>query len=209
MLLDYLLPTPCLLCKVSGAVLCKKCLAELCFVANEVNLDGLHGYAFGEYADANKVLVNAIKEQGITAAIRPVAKLIQAQFPEELQNTVLVPVPSSPANYRKRGFQHTALMTKALAGFGRGISSREILKSTKDRVDQAGLSASERLGNMQDAFRVVSGQSPISVWLYDDVLTTGATLASAKAALLAAGIEVRGFCVLARVLPRDSGDLGL
>jgi predicted amidophosphoribosyltransferase len=129
------------------------------------------------------------------------ADLIVPHWPGELLKPILVPIPSSPANTKKRGFSHTSIMARALARRVAGASSRELLKSARVRLDQVGLSPSDRVKNLEGAFRAdLRGfQDRVRpVVLVDDVLTSGASVAEAIACLRASGVEVAGFFVFAR-----------
>ena len=93
------------------------------------------------------------------------------------------------------------IQTRALARRVAGASSRELLKSARVRLDQVGLSPSDRVKNLEGAFRAdLRGfhDRARPVVLVDDVLTSAATMAEAIACLRASGVEVAGFCVFAR-----------
>jgi predicted amidophosphoribosyltransferase len=146
-------------------------------------------------------MVNSVKEKGITSLIPYLADLIVPHWPQELLRPILVPIPSSPSNTKKRGFSHTSIMAKALARRVVGASSRKFLKSARVRLDQVGLSPSDRVKNLEGAFSAdLRGFHDMArpVVLVDDVLTSGATMAEAIACLRASGVEVAGFCVFAR-----------
>jgi ComF family protein len=200
-LLDFLLPTPCVICSKLGAPLCTKCLNG--FEANFINLSlgGVSGFAISDYTPEAAFLVNNLKEKGVTSLSLSLAKLVSRHWPTELDNAILIPVPSSRGNSKKRGFSHTALLSKALAREIPMVGCREILKSAKPRVDQVGLSPAERVQNMREAFRAdLRGFDPRgrALVLVDDVLTSGATMAEAIACLEAAGLEIASFLVFAR-----------
>ena len=75
----------------------------------------------------------------------------------------------------------------------------EVLHSRGKRLDQTGLDAEQRAINMRDAFKVGSKAQPNRKYvLFDDIVTTGATLSQAIGAFRAAGIEPAGYAVLAR-----------
>ena len=161
----------------------------------------MNGFAITDYSPNAALIINAIKEKGLTSLVPSVADLVIAHWPSQLQQPVLVPLPSSPANIKKRGYSHTAYMAKALKRKLPGAAYRELIRSAGSRQDQVGLSSSERISNMHGAFKVNlwgyrPAQSPIV--LVDDVLTSGASMAAAIDAMRAAGVNVAGFCVFAR-----------
>lgn len=200
-ILDWVLPTPCVICLKLGAPFCSGCQES--FVSKQLRFEikDVPGFAISEYNSEAAVIVNSVKEKGITSLIPYLAELIVPLWPQELLEPILVPVPSSPSNTQKRGFSHTAIMAKALARRLPGASYRELLKSSRVRLDQVGLSSRERATNLDGAFRAElrgfhDGTRPIV--LVDDVLTSGATMAEAVACLKAKGVEVASFCIFAR-----------
>jgi ComF family protein len=113
----------------------------------------------------------------------------------------LVPVPLSRKRRRARGYNQAELIARAVAR-ETGIPLRlRILKRTRERPPQAGLSKSARRKNVAGVYRA---ELPASLrgevlLLVDDVLTTGATADAASRALLAAGAGAVDVLTLARV----------
>jgi len=199
MLLDFLLPSPCILCDKIGKPICNDCLTELKLQRSAIQIGQIPGFCYASYDDKTAKVVNAIKEKGITAAINQLAQLMSTDWPDEFKQAVLVPIPSAKHNQHRRGFSHTLLWTNALARHLKGPRVDPILVSAKPRVDQTGLSPNQRLQNMEDAFKVIRSPKSGPLLLIDDVLTTGATLMAAEQALIAAGVREPGFCVFTRV----------
>jgi predicted amidophosphoribosyltransferase len=200
-ILDWVLPTPCVVCLKLGAPLCVGCQKSFVTGSLRFEIAGVTGFAISSYSTEAAVIVNSVKEKGITSLIPYLADLIVPHWPQELHRPILVPIPSSPSNTKKRGFSHTSIMAKALARRVVGSSSRKFLKSARVRLDQVGLSPSDRVKNLEGAFRAdLRGFHDLArpVVLVDDVLTSGATMAEAIACLRASGVEVAGFCVFAR-----------
>ena len=166
-----------------------------------ITLDEVSGFSICDYNPHAALIVNNLKEKGLTSLTPYLAKLAIQHWPSELNDAILVPVPSTLANAKKRGFSHTALLAKALARRIPNGSYREILKSAKPREDQVGLSPTERIQNMKEAFRAdlrgfdAKGRPLV---LVDDVLTSGATMAEAITCLEAAGLEIASFFVFSR-----------
>lgn len=142
------------------------------------------------------------------ALARSVRPLVQDQ------PVLLVPVPSSPAACRRRGFDHALLLARAAARkLPAGSTAAPLLMRVRRTRDQAGLGAGERTANLAGAVAVhpgagrrVAGRRVVVV---DDLMTTGATLAEAIRALRAAGIEPLGAAVVAcrvKRLPHIGGE---
>jgi ComF family protein len=204
-LIDLVLPTPCVLCQKIGEAMCKNCVSDFEIIRNVLTTEGLSGYSFCSYTTKSAALVNAIKEQGQTSLIKFMAEFMTSSWPEEYLDAVLVPIPSSLKNLKKRGFSHTELLSRRLAR-ELGVSSvGSLLVSTKARADQVGLSFPEREENLNGAFRgdlrAFHGKNR-QVVLIDDVFTSGATLRQAWRTLEELGVQVLGFCVFAQIALR-------
>lgn len=206
-LLDLFLPTPCIGCHKPGSPFCTKCQSEFLLARLRVSKAGRSGFAFTSYNSLAADIVNAIKESGQTSLIGPVASLMAKSWPKELVDVVLVPVPSSPANYKRRGYQHTLKLANALEKRIPGVTTRALLSSARERGDQVNLSPVERKSNLENAFSVdLRGfrDAGALLVLVDDVITTGATINAASSALEAAGLSVTGFCVFAETRAKDA-----
>ncbi|HEY1057189.1 MAG TPA: ComF family protein [Limnobacter sp.] len=102
----------------------------------------------------------------------------------------VMPVPSSPARLRQRGYNQAALLAKGLSTRLRWPLNTDTLLKTQDTQAQAGLDKAGRLHNLQNAFRVVKPVQALGpIALVDDVITTGATTAACIQALRRAGAQ--------------------
>jgi len=115
---------------------------------------------------------------------------------------VLVPVPSSTASVRGRGFDHTLTLTRWVAR-RTGLVASPLLRRVHRASDQVGLDAAERWAGQRGTMAARPGPRRIVV-LVDDVVTTGATCAEAVRALEAAGHRVAGVAAVADT-PRRQG----
>lgn len=103
---------------------------------------------------------------------------------------LIVPIPSSRASIRKRGFATAELIGKTVS-MRTGLPMVKALGANRNKKEQKGLTAKNRLINAQSAFFIKSGfdLSGKTVVLLDDVCTTGATLSAAAKLLLDAGAK--------------------
>jgi predicted amidophosphoribosyltransferase len=200
-LLDLLLPTPCVSCSKIGSPFCLECRSQFETRFIPIEISGVYGFAISDYSPMAAVIVNSMKEKGLTSLIPLVAQLMVPVWPAFLGKPCLVPLPSSPTNDKRRGFSHTQLLSGSLARALPDGGNQNLLRSTKDRMDQVGLNPSERNRNMDKAFEVRRRNAipaDQQIVLVDDVFTSGSSMRSAISALTEAGLEVAGFCVFAR-----------
>jgi ComF family protein len=115
---------------------------------------------------------------------------------------LIVSIPLHPRRRRWRGFNHVDPIAQRIAQRLARPWAPELLERLRDTRDQAKLVGRERRENVRGAFRVVRRLgAATSIWLIDDVLTTGSTLEAAGEALLETGaLEVRAL-TLASTLP--------
>jgi predicted amidophosphoribosyltransferase len=230
-LADLVLPRTCAGCGVPRRVLCRRCAALLAAPRLATPRRFPWGFpptaAAGAYSGPVRPAVNAFKEQGRTELAGPlgaalalaVAAVVAAARPAP-GPVLLVPVPSSAAALRSRGRDHVGELTRCavaeLRAAGLAVDEARLLRRSGRVRDSAGLSAAARRANLAGTFRrqdhVV--QDGLLV-LVDDVVTSGATLTEAAAAL-SAGCRPGDVPVLAAVVaatPRrptatgSSGDL--
>lgn len=104
-------------------------------------------------------------------------------------------IPATPLALRRRGFDHAEALATALAAEVGAPVTRALVRSAA--ADQRALSRSARARNVAGSLEVPAPVSG-SLLLVDDVMTTGATLDAAAAALLAAGADRVRCAVVAR-----------
>lgn len=90
-------------------------------------------------------------------------------------NTVIVPVPTTNQRLAKRGFYPVMILAKCLA-YHWGLPIWQGLVRIDDGMHQRGLDRQARLDNVQDAFAMTNLPPVKQLILFDDVVTTGATL---------------------------------
>lgn len=114
---------------------------------------------------------------------------------------LIVPIPASKERRRERGFNQTEVLARSV--WRSGLSSStvyapNVIAKLRHTPPQTELGREARLSNLSGCFAVtnpffVSGRHVI---LIDDVVTTGATIAEARRALLEAGAkEVVAFTI--------------
>lgn len=164
----------------------------------------------GAYDATMKRLISAHKEHQVLSLTPFLAERLavavsclfasRAGVVRTAPSVVLVPVPSSRAAVRERGFDATwAMSRRAVTADPRRLCTQRMLTLSRHVKDQAGLGAAARKENLTGGFRVVgSGVAPHAVVvIVDDVVTTGSSLTEAARALRAAGIPVLGAATVA------------
>jgi predicted amidophosphoribosyltransferase len=111
-------------------------------------------------------------------------------------------MPMAPARLRERGFNQALELARRLAP---AKTDAALLLRTRETPAQSGLARAERLGNLRGAFAVeplraheLQGRRVV---LVDDVMTSGASLFAAAAALRLAGAAHVTALVFARTDP--------
>ncbi len=125
-------------------------------------------------------------DPGAEAAVGALVRAAARRGPDPGPQAV-VPVPLHPARLRQRGFDPVARLAREVAR-ERGAPWVCGLRRVRDTPSQTGLDRPARRRNVAGAFRARAGL-PQEVWLVDDVVTTGATLAEASRALLRGGVR--------------------
>jgi ComF family protein len=162
--------------------------------------------SFGYYSSELRQLVQAFKFKGRRDLARLLAPLIASTCLEswpEREADLIVPVPLHSKRKRERGFNQAALLATRVAGFLGFGCCEKILARVRHTAPQIGLTDAERSRNVLNAFKcmqpaLVRGKRLL---LIDDVMTTGATVASATEALLEAGALRVSVVTIARAVP--------
>lgn len=211
-LLDVLLPSSCAGCGRAGSVWCTECAAAVGAPRRVPAGPGLPAvYALGRYRGPLRAALLAYKERGRRELAAPLGRaladgLLALGVPAD--GPCLVPVPSRAAAARSRGGDHVLRLARSSAAelAARGVPAAVTpgLRLARGVRDSVGLGPAARAANL--AGRVLcrpAGLPPVGsdVVLLDDVATTGATIATATAALTAAGIQVRAALVIAMAAP--------
>lgn len=156
--------------------------------------------AFGQYGGALAVALKQLKYHGRSDLGRPLSALLRHASRQSCLkgHDVVVPVPLHPRQLAARGYNQAALLARGACQEVAAPLATHLLSRIRHTSAQALLDASARSNNVSGAFgasRAVAGRR---VLLVDDVVTTGATLASCSEALRRAGAAHVDALVIAR-----------
>lgn len=217
----YLFPVYCLRCGAEGDWLCGFCEAllppvpiqrcifcqalarcgETCATCRRRHyLDGLISRGiYGHWAW--KGLIHSWKYRGAREIGARCARYLDdclTLLPIEKPFTI-VPIPLSRQRARQRGFNQSAMLAQSL-GVSLNQPVKNLLARVRDTAPQSKLSPEERLDNVKDCFKFISGNEVKNgcCLLIDDIITTGATMDDAAKELKRAGASTIWGLVLVR-----------
>jgi predicted amidophosphoribosyltransferase len=173
-----LLSSRCPICGRVGPAPCGRCAAQIGGAPDDPRQPAVLRYEGG-----GRRLMLALKYGNA----RPVVQALGGAMARRVRHEridVVTWAPTSAARRRRRGYDQAELLARAVA-WRLGVPCRRLLRRLDEpHGPQTGRSRAERLaGPVFVARRRVRG----AVLVVDDVVTTGATLRAAEAALLAAG----------------------
>ena len=216
-LVGLIAPHVCMGCGVEGSVLCSQCITDY-FEHASPQCAGCRAlvddfsvcnsckswlplrkiYFANTYSGVSERLIHELKFQHRRQASHAVS-ICMSQVPTlQAQGYILCPIPTSPERIRERGFDHCKLICKQLSTLLGTEGIKFLERSTN--VRQVGSSRAERFRQMEMEFklsqqRTVKGRK---ILLVDDVMTSGATVASAARILKKAGAKEVSAIVFAR-----------
>ena len=197
---DLLLPRRCHGCGRPGELLCRGCVAVAGGGRPQLHEPPVGAprlfAAGGDHSGVLRaaLLVHKSRHHGDTCralagllgrALAVVAAVLRAQG-RWREPVCVVPLP--PSKRRPARFPVVELLRPLVAAIP-DLRLARVLVAKRSRPQQKGLDAAARARNVESAFAVRrrSGRAPGTVLLVDDVVTTGASVASACKVLTAAG----------------------
>jgi ComF family protein len=187
----------CALCRLYPATrehaLCTDCWADLPWRRISLRQQDMSISIVWDYTWPIDRLIQQFKYQQRTD-ILPILRCAMTH-PAPTHLDALVPIPMSKQRLQARGMNHAHLLAKALSRQWQ-IPIWAGLSRPQDTTRQQTLDRHARLHNLQHAFASQS-PTPKRLLLIDDVLTTGATLQTARQCLIRAGAQQVDAWVLA------------
>ena len=207
--MQLLFPLTCLICDSVGTHLCAVCYKSIGPRIGQREIDGSKFWSGAEYSEQLAKMILLAKEQNSTPARDFLADLIVQSFTVatagiDTTNSIFIPVPSSRSANRARGFRHALLLSR-VAGkkieklIGAKIEVKELLEVNRKIVDQSKLNKADRIRNLSGAYSLkplknmtISDLGDRTIFLVDDLVTTGSSAREGLRALYGAGFSPRG-----------------
>ena len=194
----------CGLPRIAGYPLCVQCHEDLPWLQPEQNLplpgcqNSLSAFA---YQPPISNLLLGIKFGKNLRELSTLGELTATGILPQLSKVpdAILPVPLHNARLHKRGFNQALELARPLAKqLGIPLLTRTITRS-KATLPQTELDSSQRQRNLQQAFQLQTPVTHQHIAIFDDVITTGATMAAASAELKRAGAAAVDGLAIARV----------
>lgn len=192
--LAQLLASACAGCDRGGTMLCDDCRRMLVAAPIDASTPGgLPVHAALAFQAVPARVIRRVKEEGATGLARPLGHALSHVLRDRApRDALIVPVPTSRAAYRRRGYRVPELLIRRS-----GHRGARVLRPTRRTRDQRGLDRADRARNVAGSMRATTPGRGREVVVVDDVVTTGATLDEAARALRAAGFRPLCAVVLA------------
>lgn len=204
-ILDVIFPKRCVNCRKLGSYLCSSCFLYLsfepeivCLMCNRPSWNGLThpkclrpsgidgSFSVLSYNTVVKRLLFTYKYRPYVSDLRGILSelfvegIIQNEhfIKRRTPDSVLIPVPLHSMKHRQRGYNHAALLAKII-GDKLGMKVIDVIVRTRKTTSQFLLKKEEREANVRGVFELKKDGMRIdadTVFLVDDVVTTGSTL---------------------------------
>ena len=169
-------------------------------------IDGLpqpalaRGTAAFPYSGAVRAVLWRGKFRDHRSALRLLADLAATRLAPPSPAAVVVPVPLAASRRRGRGYNQAEVAARVIADHHGLEVAPCLLRRRRDTAEQSRLDAASRAVNVASAFEASDAAAGLTVWLVDDVVTTGATTDAATVALEAAHADLVDVTAIAAVL---------
>ena len=193
MIADIFFDSTCCVCGRLGRLLCSSCLAVISSLSPVTRTIGqVDVHAVGWYRGELRTVIRQAKNFRARAVLINLSPTIRRLL-DFSRPVPVIPIPPSRPGKVRRGY---GLARPIAMAIGWPICDVLVIR---DPGSQRGRGAEQRT---QDRRFTIRGRVPSRAILVDDVVTTGATVSAAIAALADAGCRVVGVFALALVPPR-------
>lgn len=224
-------PPVCAICRapcrpVSGyPAICRVCLAKMPLIRPPDDIRSWPEIANPDVLPGDQIFASMIYDEPIRSALirlkffdeKDIAELVAALMVRLAQKSrirakAVMAVPLHPLRLRERGYNQSGLIAAALARRLSLPDGSDMLIRTRATPQQSLLDDRRfRQNNVAGAFAFYPEKRRLSdmglnpgdtIWLVDDILTTGATLTESARPLWQAGLHVQGLVAALAAPPR-------
>lgn len=185
---DFLIVPICPICerRYANGICCDECFIELNNDFNDTDLIKSLGVAKAisifHYSDRVKKLIYAFKYEGF----KKIGKFFSILLSNKIkmrndlfkEDAIIVPIPTSNAKIRERGFDHTHFLALEVSKLT-NLEYKKILFRKRYTISQT--KSKDRWENVKDSFFAINLEQYKNrqIILLDDVITTGSTMINA------------------------------
>ncbi|RUO63024.1 ComF family protein [Pseudidiomarina insulisalsae] len=173
---------------------------------------GRYWFAALAWQRDSRQLVTCLKFQRSPELVRWLAPLLSAQVMACYQSygvalpDCVVAMPMTAKRWRQRGYNQASLLAKAVAEQLQRPYAPGLLRRLTDEQRQHKLSRRQRWQSMENAMHCTRSVGGLTVAVVDDVLTSGASVTAAAAALQRRGAKAVDAWTLCYTEPLHAGD---
>lgn len=187
---DFLFPANCVVCGKAPSVICSGCRPKAKTL--KIALGGLELLSAEQFEGDVAQVIRVFKDRKLTALAQVLSDLLDQSLETVPDCEYLAFPPSSKSQFRRRGFHPVQLIAKRSKKLS-GLSQLPV-RMQRQTKEQRQLGAVQRAANIEESFWVRPGSG--RVLLFDDVVTTGATMRELARAVAAAGYQIVGGCAI-------------
>lgn len=203
-LISLISPHHCVVCSDIADGMCKKCMLQLkpfnlhnCILCGYGLNTGSRCCSSCELANVNQLitvkmskdlrkLLHEYKYNNKRAFCKVLAQIVSNNIDNTGRNYIIVPLPTSSKHRRQRGYDHIFNIVRHLSKMTN--CEYEMVLKRKTNFRQVGADRQTRFIQAENAFISRYPLSPDRTYvIFDDVITTGATITSAVRALRSGG----------------------
>ena len=185
-IISYIFPPYCYGCKTPNATIC-----DLCLLKTKKALSSPHPFIISVYSFQSPLIrkvVHAIKYFNRKDLIAPLAEKIANEITANNLRGTLVPIPMHRLRKLMRGYNQAEELAKTISLLtSLPYDPKTLLRKGLSRRQVKAANRNQRLTNQKNTFKVNKNTTGQDFILIDDVTTTGATLRTARKALIDSG----------------------
>ncbi|MCU7838176.1 MAG: ComF family protein [Candidatus Thiodiazotropha sp. (ex. Lucinoma kazani)] len=135
-------------------------------------------------------LISGLKFHRRLYLVEPLARVLTDRMGETFTRPdLIIPVPLHPLRLQERGFNQSLELSRAVARHYRLPVNWQLCRRVRHTQAQSDLSEKARQKNLRQAFEVCADIQGAHLVLFDDVITTGATVTELSKTLKRAGAK--------------------